>query len=163
MIKTKTFQYRHSFLTVEPHWSLYDGTEEEENTSMCMCHLIVLRKQAYQCFPTSTFFPQLWCQGLVAVSGINLNTLFVTLNLQINPSSHTQIYMKYNWGEMSLVFLSFSVPWGALNNISACFCSPSIHLHPVFPWSFYEHLLMQSFLPLGATSVALCMVAGLKL
>lgn len=59
---------------------------------MCMCHIIVLRKQAYQCFPTSTFFPQLWCQGLIAASGINLNTLFVTLNLQINPSSHTHIY-----------------------------------------------------------------------
>ena len=34
---------------------------------------------------------------------------------------------------MSLVFQSlFLFPWGALNNISVCLCSPSILSHPVF-------------------------------
>lgn len=124
----------------------------------CVSHLC-LESKRNTVSPWALFFLQQRCQGLLTfnvASVVNLNGLFVALSHQINPSlcitcnAHTRTHTtwKHNWGEMSVVkfFFLFFFPWGALNNISVCFCSPSILSHPVFPWSFYEHLLMQSFL-----------------
>ncbi len=149
---------------MEARRSLDGGTEEEE---MCMFLIFVLRKQAWQCFPMSNclFFScdakvswrsslhlsLIWtaCLSHWATRSIPPHALHAHTHTHTHTHTHIHTYTiwEHNWEEMSVVFQSlFLFPRGALNNISACFCSPSILSHPVFPWSFYEHLLMQSFL-----------------
>lgn len=119
----------------------------------CVSHLC-LESKRNTVSPQAQFFLQLWCQGLLTfnvASVVNLNGLFVALSHQINPSlcitcsahSYTHETEAQLGRDVSCQFF-FPFPWGALNNISVLFCSPSILSHPVFPWSFYEHLLMQS-------------------
>lgn len=81
--------------------------QRERKTLLCACVLyLCLESKRIIVSPQAPFFPQLWCQGLIAVSIINLNALFVALNLQINPSScitytsqtHTHTYVEAQLG-----------------------------------------------------------------
>ena len=127
------------------------------------------------------FFLQLWCQGLstfIAASVVNLNALFVSLNLQINPllmhymqrtythtHTHTHNTEAQLGRDVTCLPKSFSFS-------SRCFeqhlSVPLLSFYPLAPRFFPmillwtpPHAKLPS--PLGATSVPLCMVAGLKL
>lgn len=104
--------------------------QRKRKTLLCACvSYLCLKSKRVNVSLRASFFPQLWCQGLIAASSINLNALFVALNLQINPSScitcnsqthaHTYIW-KHNWGEMSLVFQSLFLFLKVLWTTSQC-------------------------------------------
>lgn len=136
---------------------LWMMVQRERKTPLCACVLyLCLESKRIIVSPQAPFFPQLWCQGLIAVSIINLNALFVVLNLQINPSScitytsqtHTHTYVEAQLGrDVTCLPKSFFLFLEVLWTTSQCASALPLSSHTrFFPWSFYEHLLMQSFL-----------------
>ena len=131
---------------------------------VCAFH-ICAQKTERNISPTSTVFPpQLVCQGLltfIVTSVVNMNGVFVALSHQINPLScitcatHTCTHTWHGGttGERCQlapkVFILFlKVFWTTSQCASAAL--------PFYP----PHAKLPS--PLGATSVPLCMVVGLK-
>lgn len=68
------------------HWSLCDGTEGRgKHSSVHESHICAAKSERISVSLWALFFPQLWCQGLIAASSFNLNAPIVALNLQIKP------------------------------------------------------------------------------
>lgn len=143
-------------------------------TLLCACVCVVSKRNNVSL--RAQFFLLLRCQGLstfIVASVVNLNGLFVALSHQILPSScitcdaHTSATRKHNWGEMSVVFQSL------FSFSSRCFEQHLsvllLSFYPLAPRFFFPMILLWTpphaklLSPLGATSVPLCMVAGLKL
>lgn len=138
------------------HWSLHDGTEEKPTLLCARVYILCFDSKRIKASLRALLF-FLSCDANISLLQLALiwtpcllhwtstSTFPYSLHA-IHKHKHTLMEAQLGRDVTCVPFSFLFLPRGALNNISGCFCSPSILSHPVVPRSFYEHLLMQSFL-----------------